>query len=211
MQSGVDGAREAVEFSRTDPVGSPIRALLVDDADRLGEPAQDALLKICEEPPEYFTVVLVNHDPGHLQQSLASRIRTDVHWFPLSDAEMREFATSLLLGLSESALNMSCGLPGMYRTIAETGGFEELYDFAVRAASGKLTVLDKPPKLISDLENGPSSVRDAVIHVLRQVGRGMLSHPIVACGILKFCSVLSGSTSANAEIHWKRMVVEFSM
>jgi len=211
MEPGIDGARQAVEFSRTDPVGSPVRAVLVDDADRLGEPAQDALLKLLEEAPPFLAVVLVAHDLGRMQPALASRVRTVVRWEPLSDDEMRAFAGSMLLAVSDFALGVARGLPGMYKIVAELAGFDELRSSALRAARRELSLLSPVPAVVKDLENGPGPVRDAAVHVLRGAAREVVHNSAAAGEILRFCAVLSGSTSANAEIHWMRMVSALSV
>lgn len=211
MAPGVDGAREVVEFAKTGPVGSPVKVILVDDADRLSEPAQDALLKLSEEPPDSLIIVLICYDLGFLQPALASRIRVEFRCYPTSTNEIREYASSLLLSVNDNAVEMSCGRPELYKLIAENGSFDELRNAIILAAKREASILVKPPKLILDLENGNNQIRDAVIHVIRNSCKPFLHDPLISIPILKFCSVLSGSTSANAEIHWSRMIMSLSM
>lgn len=211
MAPGVDGAREVVEFAKTGPVGSPVKVILVDDADRLSEPAQDALLKLTEEPPESLIVVLICYDSGFLQPALASRIRAEFRLNPVSLKEMHEYASSLLLPVSDSAIEMACGRPELYRLIVENGSFEELRDQIISAAKKEVSILSKPPKLILDLENGNNKIRDAIVHVIRNSCKPFLHESSISMPILKFCGVLSRSTSANAEIHWSRMIMNLLM
>jgi len=211
MGSGIDGAREVVEFARTEPVGGLVKVILVDDADRLSEPAQDALLKLSESPPDSVVIVLIAYDVGLLQPALSSRIRAEIRFTPLSMDEMREYASSLVVPVSNDILVMACGLPELYKLIVETGGFEELHNSIISAAKRDLSIFSKPPKVISDLENGYSLTRDAVIHTIRCACKPYFFNKSISIPILKFCSVLSNSTSANTDVHWMRMVSDLLM
>ena len=205
MDPGIDGARSVVEFCRTEPVGNSIRAVLIDDADRLGEPAQDALLKLTED--NSCTVVMVTKDVGLLQPALASRIRTLSRWASLERKEMCSFAESLLLTASDGNINLASGIPGIYKTITELSGFDELFNTAVKIGN-ELTVLDTIPVVIEKLETGPSITRDSIIHVLRLASR---NNTKAAYEILKFCGVLSSSMSSSAGLHWMNMIITLSM
>jgi len=208
MEPGVDGSREVVEFSMTSPVGSSVKVILVDNADRLSEPSQDALLKLLESPPSLLSIVLVAYDTGALQPALASRIRSELRWDRVSLDEMYEYASSLLLPVSDTAVKMAMGLPELYRIIVENGGFDELYDSIVSVAKREVFIMAKPPRVICDLENGHNDTRDAVIHVIRYACKQFFHDYSASLPILRFCSVLSSSTSANAEIHWTRMIAD---
>ena len=211
MESGIDGVRSVVEFCRTEPLNNNIKAVLIDDADRLLEPAQDGLLKLLEETPTSTVLILILHDIGSLQPAFLSRIRTNIKWHKLSDTEMNEFADSLLITKSEQMLRLSNNSTGLYKVMSETDGFSELYDSAVKLSKSELNILSPIPSLISKLDTGPGLVRDAVIQVLRMAVKDTLHNTKSAVEILRFCSVLSTSMSSNSEIHWMRLVMNLSM
>ncbi len=65
--------REMDSFLRLAPLESRRRVAIVLEADRLGEPAQNALLKTLEEPPRLAHVILVTTTPGKLLPTVLSR------------------------------------------------------------------------------------------------------------------------------------------
>jgi len=57
------------------PVEAPRRVVIVSDADRMTQPAQNALLKTLEEPPAFAHIVLVSARPDALADTIRSRCR----------------------------------------------------------------------------------------------------------------------------------------
>jgi DNA polymerase-3 subunit delta' len=55
------------------PVEAGRRILIVDDAETMLEPAQEALLKTLEEPPRFVTIVLLTDEPDALAATVRSR------------------------------------------------------------------------------------------------------------------------------------------
>ncbi|MCB1652328.1 MAG: DNA polymerase III subunit delta' [Alphaproteobacteria bacterium] len=51
------------------------RVVIIDDADTMNRSAQNALLKILEEPPEKTLIILIAHRPGALIPTIRSRTR----------------------------------------------------------------------------------------------------------------------------------------
>ena len=68
--------------------------IIVDDADTMGVPAQNAFLKLLEEPPENVVFILTTHAPTLLLPTIQSRVAMiEVH--PVSEQQSRE----VILGL----------------------------------------------------------------------------------------------------------------
>lgn len=208
MGSGIDGVREAVQFSRASPLHGSFRFILVDDAESLGDPAQDALLKLTEEPHSGLKVIIVSNDPGNLQPALRSRIRHEVKWHPLNHEDMTSFCESVSSVVQTELMRLSDGLPGIYSTMMETPGVEEFYSYVVKIlGGGSSPILFPAPDLVKDLK-GPSPVRDLIIHLIRRAARS--ADPSRSIHALRFCSTLGKSISANPEIHWFRMAAHLS-
>lgn len=206
MESGVDGAREAVKFAESKPLNGDIKVIFVDNADRLSEPAQDAILKISESPPDSLIIILIAYDSGLLQPALSSRIRTELRFLPFSKEEMYEYSSSLAIPTSDVAIDMACGLPELYSLLIEKPDYEDLHNTIISVVKLEHSILSKPPKIISDLENGNNQIRDAVIHVIRNACKLHVDKKRAVIHVLKFCGILSNSSSANTEIHWMRMI-----
>lgn len=72
---GIDAVRELQYFLWQKPVQSPRRLVIIDQGERLTPQAQDALLKITENPPASSLVVLIVTNPERIKQTLASRFQ----------------------------------------------------------------------------------------------------------------------------------------
>jgi DNA polymerase-3 subunit delta' len=72
---GIDAAREIKEFLWQKPNTSSRRTLILDEAEFLTTEAQNALLKITEEPPTSSLIILILPDPEGLLPTIVSRVR----------------------------------------------------------------------------------------------------------------------------------------
>lgn len=70
--------RELANFVRlTVPGTAPVaRVIIINDADRMTREAQNALLKLLEEPPERTVLLLTSSAPGKLLPTIRSRVQT---------------------------------------------------------------------------------------------------------------------------------------
>jgi hypothetical protein len=71
---GIDEIREAKQFLYQTPVQSPRRSCLIEDAHLMTSEAQNALLKLAEEPPNAVLLILTTHDPESILRTLRSRL-----------------------------------------------------------------------------------------------------------------------------------------
>lgn len=72
---GIDTVREASRFVRQSPVRSFRKTLIVHEAQALTSEAQNAFLKIIEEPPAHGLILFTMRDPGLLVPALQSRMQ----------------------------------------------------------------------------------------------------------------------------------------
>lgn len=68
----IDAMRELKQWMTLRPMGAH-KTVVIDDADRLGDEASHALLKLLEEPPAYACFILVTSRPGSLLPTITSR------------------------------------------------------------------------------------------------------------------------------------------
>ena len=73
--TGIDAVREAQRFIWQVPVRSARKTIIIADAATLTHEAQDAFLKIVEEPPEHGLVLFIARDPAFLSPALQSRFQ----------------------------------------------------------------------------------------------------------------------------------------
>mgnify|MGYP001566091016 FL=1 len=75
QEAGIDLVRSSQHFLWQKPAIAPNRTLVIDHADRLTLPAQNAILKIAEEPPTHALIILLVRDPEVLLPALVSRFQ----------------------------------------------------------------------------------------------------------------------------------------
>lgn len=120
-------------YSRHASAGGP-RIAIVDSADDMNRSAQNALLKILEEPPAQALLLLISHAPGGLLPTTRSRCRMltlrpldadAMHdavgkLAPESKAGERDLLAALAEGAPGRALELAeTGALGLYRDIVE--------------------------------------------------------------------------------------------
>ena len=76
-----ESVRETFPFLDRFPTAGGFRVLIIDDAHRLSETAQNALLKTLEEPPSTAVIILVTHELGALLPTVLSRVKRVVFDF----------------------------------------------------------------------------------------------------------------------------------
>ncbi|HVA68162.1 MAG TPA: hypothetical protein VNF45_02535 [Candidatus Binataceae bacterium] len=84
----IEQVRELIARMGTRPVRAPRRVAIIDDAETLNIPAQNALLKTLEEPPGDAIIFMVTRSERALLETIRSRMRL-VRFGPLAAAEIR--------------------------------------------------------------------------------------------------------------------------
>jgi len=72
---GIEAIRQAQEFLRQKPNRSAYRMVIVDNSEALTHEAQDAMLKIAENPPESTLIILMSQSLELLKPTLISRFQ----------------------------------------------------------------------------------------------------------------------------------------
>lgn len=85
----VDEIRKIAPFLRMTSSEGGWRVVIVDDADTMSRSAQNAILKILEEPPKNSVLILIAHRAGALLPTIRSRVRF-INFAPLSDNTLKE-------------------------------------------------------------------------------------------------------------------------
>ena len=89
---GIDAAREIKNFLWQKPNASSRRTLILDEVEFLTAEAQNALLKITEEPPASSLIIFVSSDPDGLLPTILSRIEK-IYFGLAAEPEIAEWLT----------------------------------------------------------------------------------------------------------------------
>lgn len=88
---GVDDIRTQVNADiLVKPYNSPYKIYIIDEADKMTEQAQNALLKTIEEPPEYAVILLLTSNVSVLLPTILSRCVV-LHLKPVDKQTIKEF------------------------------------------------------------------------------------------------------------------------
>lgn len=125
----VDAVRKAAPFLRMTAAQGGWRIVIVDDADTMNRSAQNALLKILEEPPKQALLVLITHRIGALIPTICSRCRV-INVPPLAQNEfmtlIRTAHPTLSFTDGETLYAIAAGSAGRGLVIAEEDGLAML-------------------------------------------------------------------------------------
>ncbi|MBO4504934.1 MAG: DNA polymerase III subunit delta' [Lachnospiraceae bacterium] len=72
------------------PYSGRFKVYIIDDADRMNEEAQNALLKTLEEPPEYAVILLLAKNTGSFLQTILSRC-VMLRFIPLDNNTIKDY------------------------------------------------------------------------------------------------------------------------
>lgn len=87
---GIDAVREIKNFLWQTPNKSSRRTVILNDSEYLTPEAQNALLKVTEEPPADSLLILIARDPEMIEPTLSSRV-TKIYFAPTNIQEVTEW------------------------------------------------------------------------------------------------------------------------
>lgn len=124
---GIDAVREVPLFLRSKPFLSPYRTLIVDGAEFLTPEAENALLKISEEPGASSLIFMIATDPDELMPTLQSRLQR-VAFAPLGTGVVEEWLAGRGVKKNEAKkiAGAAFGRPGLAWRIARDEQFQNL-------------------------------------------------------------------------------------
>ena len=178
-QSGDDGKSESQEISvgAVRKLGEALsrsahevegRLAVVLGAEALNEEAQNALLKLLEEPPGRSRLVLVAHQQEGLLDTVRSRCQ-ELRVAPLSDVEMAQ----LFPDLDPARLALACGRPGRveYLRAVQPDRLLELVDTSLAGERDAARFVQQLGQLLDELaeerpDHDAASVRRVVMDVM---------------------------------------------
>lgn len=101
----VDVIRELSNELYLMPTTSKRKVFIIDDADFMNEQAQNALLKILEEPPTYATIILISSNKEKLLNTIKSRVIE----FQFDNLKKEELKSIIGDNLTDEAIMFSNG------------------------------------------------------------------------------------------------------
>lgn len=131
---GIDAVREVKNFLWQKPNTSARRTLIIDNADLLTTEAQNALLKITEEPPASSLLILVTSDPDAILPTIVSRL-PKLYFGTVPKAAIEAWLTSadgqkLAKTKAAPSAARALGKPGLAWRLASDEAFRDRLELA---------------------------------------------------------------------------------
>ncbi len=116
------------------PYSRPYKVYIIDEAEKMTEQAQNAMLKTIEEPPEYAVIILLTVNAKLLLPTILSRcILLNVR--PVARGQIKRLLTEhygIASFMAEVAADFADGVPGKAIAYAQSGEFVDLKDEVIR-------------------------------------------------------------------------------
>jgi replication-associated recombination protein RarA len=165
----IDQVRDIKSFLATKNSSDFKRAVVITDAERMTLEAQNALLKILEEPPKHTMILLTSATPEALLPTIVSRTQLHRLSVPATD-DLQTFMEQHTL--STSAMGIGGGLPGI--TIGLARGENDELSAAVDLVKAMLsqTVIERL-RSVDGLSKDKQSL-DMFLYALQLVSTGTM-------------------------------------
>lgn len=148
------------------------RVILIEDAGKMGREAQNALLKMLEEPPKNTMFLLTVSSKSELLPTIKSRV-SEISILPVDQATAKEFFSNYSEQESEKAYLMSGGKPAlMAEILSGDSDVQENIDLAKQilgeSVSARLLRVDDLVKNKEDLAKLLNSLQSICFSAFRQ-------------------------------------------
>ena len=147
----VNTVRNMIERMQMSSMSGQWRVVLIDAVDELTVAAENAILKLLEEPPAQTLFLLVTHQLSAVLPTVRSRARVE-KMHPLSMSELRELCVRFMGDeeISDEILKLSNGSFGKIANLKETGGdiiYQELLDVIHSKRANASDIMDVAVKI----------------------------------------------------------------
>ncbi len=147
----VHTVRAMIEKMQMSSMSGQWRVVLIDSVDELTVAAENAILKLLEEPPQQTLFLLITHQLSNVLPTVRSRARVE-KMHPLTLSELRELCVKFMpeTEISSEILKLSNGSFGKIANLKASGGdkiYEELLDVLQNKHSNSSDVMAVATKI----------------------------------------------------------------
>lgn len=175
---GIDGVRELISNIQYRQPGSPVSVIILDEAHQLTKDAQNALLKVLEDPPAHAYFIICTTDPTKIIDTIRTRCE-EFKFAPLSVDELMEV---ILVVSSEEKMELS---DEILASIAQNAGGSPRLAINMLERCSACTSTQEALSLISGMGldfqvEGEFEVSGKILDVLLKQKNEKIAWPIIA-------------------------------
>ena len=150
----VNTVRAMIDRMQMSSMSGKWRVILIDAVDELTVAAENAILKLLEEPPQQTLFLLVTHQLSNVLSTVRSRARVE-KMHPLTISELRELCTRFMpdTEISSEILKLANGSFGKIANLKSSGGdviYEELLEALNNSHSTASDLMNIATKIASE-------------------------------------------------------------
>lgn len=150
----VNTVRSMIEKMQMSSMSGQWRVVLIDSIDELTVAAENAVLKLLEEPPQQTLFLLVTHQLSNVLPTVRSRARVE-KMHPLTMSQLRELCVKFMddTEISSEILKLSNGSFGKIANLKSSGGdiiYKELLNVLQDKHSNASDIMNIATKIASD-------------------------------------------------------------
>lgn len=148
------------------PQGGRYRVLIIDQAHKMGNGAQNALLKALEEPNSSSILILITDEEDYILPTLKSRCQR-LNFALLDDHMLEDMIASRPLPERQRILSLSLGRPGILKNLLENPDLlERRTSMALRMRNASKGTLNEKFFLADELSKDDALAVDSLILLL---------------------------------------------
>jgi len=146
----INQIRELIKKTYEKPLESNKKVYIINDADKMTIPAQNALLKVLEEPPKYVMIILVGENEHLFLNTIKSRC-IKVNFQKLENIELKKYIQENNKSFDERFLDIYQGSIGnIERLEGKEEGYLELEDLIKNSRRiNKITFVKSCSKIVT--------------------------------------------------------------
>lgn len=164
----IDPTRELMQSLASKAYEGGNKVAVIDPADRMNEQAQNAFLKILEEPPDGTLLVLVSSHPERLLTTVRSRCQ-NFRFGCLDEEQMEAFSAAPGEGDHRLPVSLAAGSPGRLQALHDASIEEprdQLIDFFTTETTPSPVKFSHKVKAWADQADNKQEGRNRVRHIL---------------------------------------------
>ena len=152
----VNTVRNMIEKMQMSSMSGQWRVVLIDSVDELTLAAENAVLKLLEEPPQQTLFLLVTHQLSNVLPTVRSRARVE-KMHPLTISQLRELCAKFMgdTEISSDILKLSNGSFGKIANLKSSGG-DLIYTELLDALKNKRSTSSDMMSIATKIANEPA-------------------------------------------------------
>lgn len=199
------------------PYMSERKAYIIPNADTMTETAQNSLLKVFEEPPEYCTIILTAKNSNSFLQTILSRAAL-IRMNRLEKSEVKNYLTSRCKiddGQAEALSVMSGGSIGKAIKLSEDNEATELRDDTIKYLTGLIQNGARPLydfiKFLKKNKSDTQVVLEVMADWSSDVLHTKLGGEIVNADMKNELGVFCGAVTKEAALNFSEIVTRYTL